>query len=260
VERTLDISRIFAGNEDILSGIRSTLSAIREDIGAFGVLVSSVEKDIFRLVASSGYDNSLSGFSIPCKGIVASQSIEFRRPIWVEDVSTNPAARPVHPKVRCELLIPLFQAGEEEGVLEIAFDSVKPEEPFLIETLTPVAAYLGGLIHGRRCAARLRERTATSPRSSSSSRASITTRRPPYSRIGEYCVCWRGPSAGRHGAGGHRPLRAAPRHRQAQGADRIPLEAGPLTADEFDVIVNHPSWGPKSSATRRGSRWPGISA
>ena len=244
-ERTLDISRIFAGNEDILSGIRSTLSAIREDIGAFGVLVSSVEKDIFRLVASSGYDNSPLEFSIQSKGIVASQSIEFRQPIWVEDVSTNPAARPVHPKVKCELLIPLFQAGEEEGVLEIAFDAVKPEEPFLIETLTPVAAYLGGLIHGEK----MRREVKGSYGYLAEKLQFVTSiyhdeTAAHISRIGEYCrlLAW---AVGRDVTEQEDIALFARLH--DIGKLKVPTEIlskpGPLTADEFDVIVNHPSWG-----------------
>ena len=244
-ERTLDISRIFAGNEDILSGIRSTLSAIREDIGAFGVLVSSVEKDVFRLMASSGYDNELLRFSIQKGGIVASQSIEFRRPIWVTDVSKNPTARPVHPKVRCELLIPLFQAGEEEGVLEIAFDAVKPEDPFLIETLTPVAAYLGGLIHGEK----MRREVKGSYGYLAEKLQFVTSiyhdeTAAHISRIGEYCrlLAW---AVGRDVTEQEDIALFARLH--DIGKLKVPTEIlskpGPLTADEFDVIVNHPSWG-----------------
>ncbi len=244
-ERTLDISRIFAGNEDILSGIRSTLSAIREDIGAFGVLVSSVEKDVFRLVASSGYDNNLSEFSVPCKGIVASQSIELRRPIWVADVSKNATARPVHPKVRCELLIPLFQAGEEEGVLEIAFDAVKPEDPFLIETLTPVAAYLGGLIHGEK----MRREVKGSYGYLAEKLQFVTSiyhdeTAAHISRIGEYCrlLAW---AIGRDVTEQEDIALFARLH--DIGKLKVPTEIlskpGPLTTDEFGVITNHPSWG-----------------
>ena len=244
-ERTLDISRIFAGNEDILNGIRSTLSAIREDIGAFGVLVSAVEKDIFRLMASSGYDNNLSGFSVPNKGIVASQSIELRRPIWVTDVSKNPTARPVHPKVKCELLIPLFQAGEEEGVLEIAFDCVKPEDPFLIETLTPVAAYLGGLIHGEK----MRREVKGSYGYLAEKLQFVTSiyhdeTAAHISRIGEYCrlLAW---ALGRDVTEQEDIALFARLH--DIGKLKVPTEIlskpGPLTPDEFRVIINHPSWG-----------------
>ncbi len=244
-ERTLDISRIFVANADILSGIRVTLSAIREDIGAFGVLVSSVEDDLFRLVASSGYDNQLLNFSIRKDGIVASQSIETRQPVWVSDISTNPTAHPVHPKVRSELLIPLFQAGEEEGVLEVAFDSPMREDPFLIETLMPVAAYLGGLIHGEK----MRREVKGSYGYLAEKLQFVTSiyhdeTAAHISRIGEYCrlLAW---AIGRDVTEQEDIALFARLH--DIGKLKVPTEIlskpGPLTSEEFKVITNHPVWG-----------------
>ena len=155
-ERTLEFSHTFARSEDSHQAISSTLHTIRRDVGAFGVLLSSVEGDHYRLLASSGYNGELTPFTIPKNGIAATESVLTGAPLWVEDTSRYSSARPVHPSVKSELLIPLFQSGEEEGVLEIAFDRVSRKDPFLIETLVPVASY-----HPR-CRAQSRRR-ASSP-------------------------------------------------------------------------------------------------
>lgn len=244
-ERTLDVSRIVAGDEDIQNGIRVTLSAIREDIGAFGVLVASVENDVFRLVASSGYDDDPLDFETRKSDITAAQSIEKGEALWVSDVSTTPSAHPAHPKVRSEILVPLFQAGEEEGVLEIAFETPTREDAYLMETLTPVAAYLGGLIHNEK----MRREVKNSYGYLAEKLQFVTSiyhdeTAAHISRIGEYCrlLAW---AVGRDVTEQEDIALFARLH--DIGKLKVPTEIlskpGPLTADEFDVIVNHPSWG-----------------
>lgn len=147
-EQLLEFSHSFSMSSDVAGTLKTTLDRVRQDTGAFGVLLSSVEKGYYRNLASSGYEDGLQNFCISMEGIAATESIKKGGPLWIEDISQFPGATAVHPKVKSELLVPLFQTGEEEGVLEIAFDRVTERDPFVVETVTPVASFLGGLIYG----------------------------------------------------------------------------------------------------------------
>jgi HD-GYP domain-containing protein (c-di-GMP phosphodiesterase class II) len=244
-ERTLEFSRTFASNEDVDAAISSTLSTLRRDIGAFGVLLSSVEEDSFRLTAWSGYNDEITDFVISKEGIAATETIISRSPLWVEDMDIHPTARPVHPAVKSELLIPLFQAGEEEGVLEVAFDRKTRMDPFLIETLTPVASYLGGLIHGEK----LRLEVKASYSYLAEKLQFVTgiyhdETEAHIARIGEYCRIL-AKAIGRDSVEQDNISLFARLH--DIGKLRVPQEIlakpGPLNQEEFGYITRHPEWG-----------------
>ncbi len=244
-ERTLEFSRAFARNRDVDAAISSTLDTLRRDVKAFGVLISSVEGDTFRLTAWSGYNGELSNFVIAKKGVAAAESILSRSPLWVEDVRTHPTARPVHPSVKSELLIPLFQAGEEEGVLEVAFDRPMRRDAFLVETLTPVASFLGGLIHGEK----LRREVKASYAYLAEKLQFVTgiyhdETEAHIARIGEYCKLL-ARETGRD-AGEQEDIALFARLHDI-GKLRIPygilVKPGALDADEFEQIKHHPQWG-----------------
>lgn len=244
-ERTLEFSRAFARNQDVDAAISSTLDTLRRDVKAFGVLISSVEGESFRLIAWSGYNGELSDFTVSKKGIAAAESILARAPLWVEDVRTHPTARPVHPSVKSELLIPLFQAGEEEGVLEVAFDRPMRRDAFLIETLTPVASFLGGLIHGEKM-----RREVKSSYAYLAEKLQFVTgiyhdeTEAHIARIGEYCKLL-ARETGRD-AGEQEDIALFARLHDI-GKLRIPygilVKPGALDADEFEQIRRHPQWG-----------------
>lgn len=244
-ERTLEFSHTFARSEDSHQAISSTLHTIRRDVGAFGVLLSSVEGDHYRLTASSGYNGELAPFTIPKNGIAATESVLTGAPLWVEDISRHPSASPVHPSVKSELLVPLFQSGEEEGVLEIAFDRVSKKDPFLIETLVPVASYLGGLVHGEKM-----RREVEASYSYLAEKLQFVTgiyhdeTENHIARIGEYCRILAG-ELGKSHAEQEKIALFARLH--DIGKLKVPREilSKPdiLTAEEFRVITGHPAWG-----------------
>ena len=244
-ERTLDFSRTFARSKDSRKAISSTLNTIRKDIGAFGVLISSVEKEVYHLTAFSGYGDELDEFTIPRKGIAATESIQTGVPLWVEDVSRHPTAYPVHPAVKSELLVPLFQAGEEEGVLEIAFDRPMKRDPFLVETLVPVASYLGGLVHGEKM-----RREVEASYSYLAEKLQFVTgiyhdeTEGHIARIGTYCRLLA------------RELGRSPEEQENIalfarlhdiGKLKVPhyilSKPGKLSSEEFFFIIRHPEWG-----------------
>jgi len=244
-ERTLEFSHTFARSEDSHQAISSTLHTIRRDVGAFGVLLSAVEGDHYRLTASSGYNGELAPFTIPKNGIAATESVLTGAPLWVEDISRYPSARPVHPSVKSEILVPLFQSGEEEGVLEIAFDRVSRKDPFLIETLVPVASYLGALVHGEKM-----RREVEASYSYLAEKLQFVTgihhdeTESHIARIGEYCRVLAG-ELGRSQAEQEKIALFARLH--DIGKLKVPREIlskpGKLTAEEFRVITGHPAWG-----------------
>ena len=243
--RTLEFSKSFSMGGDSRRAILSTLHTIRRDTGAFGVLLASSEGDHFRLFESCGYNGELTPFVIPRKGIAATESIDSGAPLWVEDVRRYPAARPVHPDVRSQLLVPLFQSGEEEGVLEVAFDSVAATDYFLIETLAPVASYLGGLIHGLKM-----RREIEASYSYLAEKLQFVTgiyhdeTENHIARIGEYCRSM-AEELGRSREEQEKIALFARLH--DIGKLKIPRnilsKPGPLTAEEFSVIKGHPGWG-----------------
>jgi len=244
-ERTLDFSHTFTRSEDPRRAIESTLHRIRRDLGAYGVLLSSVEGDKYYMKAFSGYDGDLSGFVIQREEIAATESIRSRHPLWVEDVADHPTARAINPAVRSEILIPLFQAGEEEGVLEIAFDKPTKEDPFLLETLVPVASYLGGLVHGEK----MRREVEASYSYMAEKLQFITgiyhdETEDHIARIGEYCRILSG-AIGRSKAEQEKISLFARLH--DIGKLKVPHEIlckpGPLSAEEFRIIKHHPAWG-----------------
>ena len=244
-ERTLDFSRAFARSQDVNTAISSTLDTIMGDLNAFGILISSVEADRFRLVAWSGYAEGLTQFTIEKTGIAATDAISSRSPIWIEDVRAHPTAYPVHPMVRSELLIPLFQAGEEEGVLEIAFDRPMRKDPFLIETLIPVASFLGGLVHGEK----MRREVKASYAYLAEKLQFVTglyhdETEAHIARIGKYCSLL-AKEIGRDNMEQEDIELFARLH--DIGKLRIPygilIKPGPLTPGEFEQIKLHPRWG-----------------
>jgi HD-GYP domain-containing protein (c-di-GMP phosphodiesterase class II) len=244
-ERTLEFSHTFARSEDSHQAISSTLHTIRRDVGAFGVLLSAVEGDHYRLTASSGYNGELAPFTIPKNGIAATESVLTGAPLWVENIALYPSARPVHPSVKSELLVPLFQSGEEEGVLEIAFDRITKKDPFLIETLVPVASYLGGLVHGEKM-----RREVEASYSYLAEKLQFVTgiyhdeTENHIARIGEYCRLLAG-ELGRSHAEQEKIALFARLH--DIGKLKVPREIlskpDVLTPEEFGVIAGHPAWG-----------------
>ncbi len=244
-ERTLEFSRAFARNQDVDAAISSTLDTLRRDVKAFGVLISSVEGDSFRLTAWSGYNGELTNFVVAKDGIAASESILSRSPVWVEDVRAHPNARPVHPSVKSELLIPLFQAGEEEGVLEVAFERPMRRDSFLIETLTPVASFLGGLVHGEKMRRELKASYAYLAEKLQFVTGIYHDETEAHiARIGEYCrILAR--EIGRD-AGEQEDIALFARLHDI-GKLRIPygilVKPGTLDTDEFEQIKRHPQWG-----------------
>lgn len=243
--RTLEFSKSFSMGGDSRRAVLSTLHTIRRDTGAFGVLISSTEGDHFRLFESCGYNGGLAPFVVPRKGIAATESIVSGMPLWVEDIARYPSARPVHPSVRSQLLIPLFQSGEEEGVLEIAFDSVTRRDDFLVETLAPLASYLGGLIHGQKM-----RREIEASYSYLAEKLQFVTgiyhdeTENHIARIGEYCRAM-AEELGRSREEQEKIALFARLH--DIGKLKIPRsilsKPGPLTAEEFSVIKGHPEWG-----------------
>jgi HD-GYP domain-containing protein (c-di-GMP phosphodiesterase class II) len=243
--RTLEFSKSFSMGGDARRAIASTLHTIRQDTDAFGVLISSAEGDCLRLLEFSGYRDELEPFILPRKGIAASESLSSGAPLWVEDISRYPSSRPVHPFVRSQLLVPLFQSGEEEGVLEVAFDTVTRRDEFLIETLAPVASYLGGLIHGHKM-----RREIEASYSYLAEKLQFVTgiyhdeTENHIARIGEYCKIL----AERLGRSREEQEKIALFARLHDiGKLKIPRDIlskpGPLTAEEFSVIKGHPEWG-----------------
>ena len=244
-ERTLEFSRAFARNQDVDAAISSTLDTLRRDVKAFGVLLSSVEGNNFRLTAWSGYNGELSDFVVAKDGIAASESIISRSPVWVEDVRTHPTAHPVHPSVKSELLIPLFQAGEEEGVLEVAFEKPMRRDSFLIETLTPVASFLGGLVHGEKMRRELKASYAYLAEKLQFITGIYHDETEAHiARIGEYCKIL-AREIGRDASEQEDIALFARLH--DIGKLRIPygilVKPGALEADEFNQIKRHPQWG-----------------
>ncbi len=147
--------------------------------------------------------------------------------------------------MRSEILIPLFQAGEEEGVLEIAFDKPTKEDPFLLETLVPVASYLGGLVHGEK----MRREVEASYSYMAEKLQFITgiyhdETEDHIARIGEYCRILSG-AIGRSKAEQEKISLFARLH--DIGKLKVPHEIlckpGPLSAEEFGIIKHHPAWG-----------------
>ena len=244
-ERTLEFSRAFARGEDGRQAVASTLVTIKRDVGAFGVLVSAVEGDCYRYYASCGYDGELAPFLVKRDGIAATESMISGAPLWVEDVTKHPTAWPVHPKVKSELLIPLYQSGEEEGVLEIAFDAVTQSDPLLVETLAPVASYLGGLIHG----GKMRREVEKSYAYLAEKLQFVTgiyhdETENHIARVGEYCRLL-AEETGRSLAEQDGIALFARLHDigKLKVPHHILCKPGPLTAEEFAVITNHPVWG-----------------
>lgn len=244
-ERTLEFSRSFARDQDVGAAISSTLKTLLDDVNGFGALISSVEQDRFRLIEWVGYNGEIANFFVEKKGIAAAESVITRTPIWIEDVRAHPTAYPVHPMVRSELLIPLFQAGEEEGVLEIAFDRPMRKDPFLIETLSPVASFLGGLIHGEK----LRREVKASYAYLAEKLQFVTgiyhdETEAHIARIGEYCRLL-ARETGRD-AGEQDDIALFARLHDI-GKLRIPhgilVKPGALTEEEFEQIKMHPQWG-----------------
>ena len=244
-ERTLEFSRAFARNQDVDAAISSTLDTLRRDVKAFGVLLSSVEGNSFRLTAWSGYNGELTNFVVSKDGIAASESIISRSPVWVEDVRAHPGAHPVHPSVKSELLIPLFQAGEEEGVLEVAFDRPMRRDSFLIETLTPVASFLGGLVHGEKMRRELKASYAYLAEKLQFVTGIYHDETEAHiARIGEYCKLL-AREIGRDASEQEDIALFARLH--DIGKLRIPygilVKPGALDSDEFNQIKRHPQWG-----------------
>lgn len=244
-ERTLEFSRTFAKGEDARQAISSALCTIRRDLGAFGVLVSEVEGECYRLFASCGYNDELAPFLLKRDGVAATESIVSGAPLWVEDVTNHPTAWPVHPKVKSELLIPLYQSGEEEGVLEISFDRVTREDPFIVETLAPVASYLGGLIHG----GKMRREVEKSYAYLAEKLQFVTgiyhdETENHIARVGEYCRLLAG-EMGRNPAEQDGIALFARLHDigKLKVPQHILCKPGPLTVEEFATVTNHPVWG-----------------
>ena len=245
-ERTLEYSRSFARSQDVEGAISSTLNTLLYDLDAFGVLITTVEGDYFRLAAWEGYNGELTANSVVKKtGLAAAESILAKTPVWVEDVQAHPTAYPVHPMVRSELLIPLFQAGEEEGVLEIAFDRPMRKDSFMIETLGPVASFLGGLVHGEK----LRREVKASYAYLAEKLQFVTgiyhdETEAHIDRIGEYCRLL-AREIGRNAAEQADIALFARLH--DIGKLKIPhgilVKPGPLTEEEFEEIKKHPQWG-----------------
>ena len=243
--RTLEFSKSFSMGGDSRRAILSTLHTIKRDTGAFGVLISSSEGEYFRLFESSGYNGELEPFVIPRKGIAAAECLTSGAPLWVEDISRHPAAWPVHPSVKSELLVPLFQSGEEEGVLEVSFDTDTRRDDFLIETLAPVASYLGGLIHGHKM-----RREIEASYSYLAEKLQFVTgiyhdeTENHISRIGEYCRAL-AEDLGRSREEQEKIALFARLHDigKLKIPRRILSKPGPLTAEEFSVIKGHPGWG-----------------
>lgn len=244
-EQLLDLSHSFSMSSDIQGTLQGTLDRVREDTGAFGALIITAKNGCYRNIASSGYNDELEDFCLPRDEVAATESLRTSEPLWVEEISKHPGATAVHPDVKSELLVPIFQRGEEEGVLEVSFDRVTEKDPFVIETIIPVASFLGGLMDGSKKRQEIRDSYAYL-----ADKLQFVTgiyhdeTEEHIARIGAYSR-----------------VLAAEIGRSREEQDEIALFArlhdigklkvpneilskpGKLTTEEFAVIKKHPEWG-----------------
>ena len=244
--RVLDIARTAIGTERFTEGVSHMAEVIRESTGAFGVSVARQEGDAFGHVASVGYrDEVVLEGPVPLDGTVAGRAFRLREPQWVNSVQQEGEYFPLHPSVMTEVEIPLIQAGEALGVVEVAFDEPRPYDPDMLELLTPITSALAGFLHGEKAHREIRESY-----NYLAERLLVITgiyhdeTAGHLQRMGSYCrflaAAW-----GRTEDEQDRIALFARLH--DIGKVRVPMEIlgkpGALTAEEFVVVKSHPEWG-----------------
>jgi HD-GYP domain-containing protein (c-di-GMP phosphodiesterase class II) len=221
--------------------------AIRKNAGAFGVLLADCREGVMSPLAASGYRNGPKVDPLPlCRASVAGRAMKEMRPIWVEDVTMDPDYYMIHPEVVSEVEIPLIHRGKGVGILEVAFAGTPvPEDGDLVETLTPVASAIAGLLDVLDAKKDIKE----SYRYLTEKLRSVT----------EIYHLETGDHMDRIGAFSRLAAAALGRSEEEQndveifsrlhdlGKLKVPMSIlgknGPLASKEMDVIKMHPQWG-----------------
>ncbi len=244
--RVLDIARTAIDSERFVEGVSHMAEVIREATGAFGVSVARQEGNSFGHVTNVGYQNEVVLESlVPLEGTVAGRAFRLRETQWVSSVQEEGEYFPLHPRVMTEVEIPLIQAGEALGVVEVAFDTPRPYDPDMLELLTPITSALAGFLHGEKAHREIRQSY-----NYLAERLLVITgiyhdeTAGHLQRMGNYCrflaAAW-----GRTEDEQDRIALFARLH--DIGKVRVPMEIlgkpGVLTEEEFAVVKHHPEWG-----------------
>ncbi|HQF91739.1 MAG TPA: cache domain-containing protein [Synergistaceae bacterium] len=244
--RVLDIARTAIASDRFSEGVRHMAEVIQEATGAFGVAVVRLEEGGLCHVSGAGYQNGVTLESlVPLEGSVAGRAFRLRETQWVNSVQDEKEYFLLHPRVMTEVEIPLIQAGEALGVVEVAFDTPRPYDPDMLELLTPITSALAGFLHGEKAHREVRQSY-----NYLAERLLVITgiyhdeTAGHLQRMGGYCHLL----ASEWGRSEEEQGRIALFARLHDiGKVRVPMQIlgkpGPLTKEEFDTVKKHPEWG-----------------
>jgi len=241
----LEISRNIASGAGRQNGLDRIADILRDISDSSGVIILRVESGNLLVVASSGIDTPMKYHEIDLESSLLGKAVEEQKPVWCEDVLSEPLHVPVHSKVVSELIVPMFYMGQSVGGIVVEWGNRVSENPALLEMVMPIASHVGGMLNARKSledlkysyqymAARLQNLTAIYHDETAEH----------LERVEHYC----------------RFLSAAFNKNKEDieevalfsrlhdiGKLRVPMEIltkpGPLTEQEFEEVKKHTLWG-----------------
>lgn len=214
--------------------------------GASGVFIGILRGDRIDPLLLRGFDGmAVHNFSMPVERSVTGRALRGGAPLWWRITEPDPHYCPISPAVKSEVNIPLFHLGKAVGSVSLCWEFLKEEDPVLLETLVPLSGYLAGTVDAELSKRELKESyyylvnrlqlvTAIYHEETASHLA----------RVEAYCR-FLSEKLGRspeevEDIGFFSRLHDI-------GKLKVPSEIlgkkGSLTADEFDLIQKHTTWG-----------------
>ncbi len=121
---------------------------------ALGVLEGNPTMSLF---FSSLCGRSFPAFSVPFEGSLIGRAIRQRVPVWYDSEEKDPHYHALGPEIRSEVNIPLFHMGRTVGGLTLGWDREYAEDPVLLETILPLAAYIAGILDAEQAQKELKD-------------------------------------------------------------------------------------------------------
>lgn len=245
-KQTLETSQAIARDgvrEDLLEHL---CDIILDSSGAFGIALGQVRDGVVEPILFRGFDKSaFSEFVVPVEGSLIGQAIREERPVWVCCPCNSGAYYPLSPRVQTEVNIPLYHLGKAVGGMTLCWDERREEDPAILDTVLPLAAYVAGTVDAEKSKKDLRasyhylvNRLQHVTAIYHEETAAHLTRTERYCRFLAENLGYSGDEV--EDIGFFSRLHDI-------GKLRIPhdilAKSGPLTAAEFDVVKQHSAWG-----------------
>ncbi len=149
-KKTLEASETITGQHDYEADLARISEVLHETSGAWAIAIvipaQSSDQMIFYSCNTDGDKIRHQKFYVPRENSIAGRVFERKITEWLPLAAVDPNYFKLFDPIVSEVYFPLLISGKTVGVLIVSFDSLREENPELLETLLPVTSTLSGLI------------------------------------------------------------------------------------------------------------------